>query len=82
MNNFLTILLHTYLSKLKTKSFIATTLITVVIVAGLANLSGIIDYFNKDDEERVAVIDETGVLLTPLQEQMDALNNKITLIEY
>lgn len=82
MNNFMTILLHTYLSKLKTKSFIATTLITVVIVAGLANLSGIIDYFNKDDEERVAVIDETGVLLTPLQEQMDALNNKITLIEY
>ncbi|RBP92328.1 ABC-2 type transport system permease protein [Cytobacillus firmus] len=78
----MTILLHTYLSKLKTKSFIATTLITVVIVAGLANLSSIIDYFNKDDEERVAVIDETGVLLTPLQEQMDALNNKITLIAY
>ncbi|WP_113883450.1 MULTISPECIES: ABC transporter permease [Cytobacillus] len=82
MSNFMTILLHTYLSKLKTKSFIATTLITVVIVAGLANLSSIIDYFNKDDEERVAVIDETGVLLTPLQEQMDALNNKITLIAY
>ncbi|MBX9971851.1 ABC transporter permease [Cytobacillus firmus] len=82
MSNFMTILLHTYLSKLKTKSFIATTLITVVIVAGLANLSSIIDYFNKDDEDRVAVIDETGVLLTPLQEQMDALNNKITLIAY
>ncbi|WP_264736793.1 ABC transporter permease [Cytobacillus firmus] len=82
MSNFMTILLHTYLSKLKTKSFIATTLITVVIVAGLANLSSIIDYFNKDDEERIAVIDETGVLLTPLQEQMDALNNKITLIAY
>ena len=82
MSNFMTILLHTYLSKLKTKSFIATTLITVLIVAGLANLSSIIDYFNKDDEERVAVIDETGVLLTPLQEQMDALNNKIALIAY
>ncbi|MBN8199003.1 ABC transporter permease [Bacillus sp. NTK034] len=82
MSNFMTILLHTYLSKLKTKSFIATTLITVLIVAGLANLSSIIDYFNKDDVERVAVIDETGVLLTPLQEQMDALNNKITLIAY
>ncbi|MDF2039150.1 ABC transporter permease [Cytobacillus oceanisediminis] len=82
MSNFMTILLHTYLSKLKTKSFIATTLITVVIVAGLANLSSIIDYFNKDDEDRVAVIDETGVLLTPLREQMDALNNKITLIAY
>ncbi|UOE56638.1 ABC transporter permease [Bacillus sp. CMF12] len=82
MSNFMTILLHTYLSKLKTKSFIATTIITVVIVAGLANLSSIIDYFNKDDEERIAVIDETGVLLTPLQEQMDALNNKITLIAY
>ncbi|PAF11700.1 hypothetical protein CHH61_25890, partial [Shouchella clausii] len=63
MNNFMTILLHTYLSKLKTKSFIVTTLITVVIVAGLANLSGIIDYFDKDDKERIAVIDETGVLL-------------------
>lgn len=82
MNNFMTILLHTYLSKLKTKSFIVTTLITVAIVAGLANLSGIIDYFDKDDEERIAVIDETGVLLAPLQEQMDALNNNISLIAY
>ncbi|WP_026583973.1 ABC transporter permease [Bacillus sp. J33] len=79
MNNFMTILLHTYLSKLKTKSFMITTIITVLIVVGLANLSGIIDFFNKDSQEKIAVIDETGMLYTSLDDQMKAINNDISL---
>ncbi|MBT2688916.1 ABC transporter permease [Bacillus sp. ISL-47] len=82
MNNFMTILLHTYLSKLKTKSFIITTVITVLIVVGLANLSGIIDFFNKEDEEKIAVIDQTGVLFSSLEEQMKVINKDIVLEAY
>ncbi|PWW27825.1 ABC-2 type transport system permease protein [Cytobacillus oceanisediminis] len=82
MNNFMTILLHTYLSKLKTKSFIITTIITVLIVVGLANLSGIIDFFNKDNTEKIAVIDQSGVLFSPLEEQMKVINKDIQLEAY
>ena len=39
MNSFWIILFHTYINKLKTKSFIITTLLTVVIVLVLTNLS-------------------------------------------
>ncbi|GLB58791.1 ABC transporter permease [Cytobacillus sp. NCCP-133] len=82
MNNFMTILFHTYLSKLKTKSFIVTTIITVLIVVGLANLSGIIDFFNKDSQEEIAVIDETGELFAPISEQLKAVNKEIGLENY
>ncbi|WP_066295072.1 ABC transporter permease [Bacillus sp. FJAT-29937] len=70
MSNFWIILSHTYLSKLKTKSFIITTLITCLIVAGLTNMSKIMDFFDKEDSgKKIAVIDETGELFHPLNEQ-------------
>ncbi|MBS4188763.1 ABC transporter permease [Bacillus sp. FJAT-49705] len=82
MSNFWIILWHTYLSKLKSKSFIITTLITLLLVAGLTNMSRIMDLFNKGDEneEKIAVIDETGELINPLMEQLK-LNNSSILIE-
>ncbi|QED47122.1 ABC transporter permease [Cytobacillus dafuensis] len=82
MSNFWIILWHTYLSKLKSKSFIITTLITVLLVAGLTNMSRIMDLFNKGDEneEKIAVIDESGELINPLMEQLK-LNDSSILIE-
>lgn len=83
MSNFWIILFHTYLSKLKTKSFVITTIITLVIIVGLTNMTNIINFFNNDDDgEKVAVIDQTGVLLQPLQEQMNVLHENISLVNY
>jgi ABC-2 type transport system permease protein len=83
MNKFWIILFHTYLSKLKTKSFIITTLLTVVITLGLTNMSNIIEVFDKGgDKEKVAVLDETGQLYAPLKEQMSALNKNLSLKEF
>lgn len=83
MNNFFIILFHTYLSKLKTKSFLVTTIITAVIMLALTNMTNIIDFFNKDGSvEKIAVIDETGQLFVPLKEQMKAADNDIVLEEY
>lgn len=83
MNNFFIILFHTYLSKLKTKSFIVTTIITAVIMLALTNMTNIIDFFNKDvSVEKIAVIDETGQLFVPLNEQMKAADKDIVLEEY
>lgn len=83
MNNFLIILMHTYLSKLKTKSFIITTIITVLLVVGLTNMNNIINFFNKDDKaESIAVIDKTGELFSPLQEQMKSINGDYIIEEF
>lgn len=83
MNKFWIILSHTYLNKLKTKSFIITTLLTVVITLGLTNMSNIIEVFDKGgDKEKVAVLDETGQLYAPLKEQMSALNKNLSLKEF
>lgn len=81
MSNFWIILWHTYFSKLKTKSFITTTLITVILVIGLTNMSKVINFFNQGEEKQdtVAVIDNTEKLFPPLAEQLSANNSKIQL---
>lgn len=72
------------MSKIKTKSFIVTTAITLAIILGLTNLSNIIDVFNKgeDSQDQIAVIDETSSLFTPLKEQMKAINKDIELKQF
>lgn len=82
MNSFFVILVQTYLTKLKTKSFLITSALTIAIVVGLTNMPAIIDYFNKDDKEEIAVIDETGQLFIPLREQAKAVNSEMKLIEF
>jgi ABC-2 type transport system permease protein len=80
MNNFWIILFHTYVNKLKTKSFIVTTLLTVLIVLALTNLNNIINIFDKDGgKEKVAVLDESGRLYEPLKRQVSAINKDIHL---
>ncbi|MEH7333662.1 ABC transporter permease [Neobacillus drentensis] len=83
MNNFWIILFHTYLNKLKSKSFIITTLLTVVIVLALTNLNNIISIFDKNGgKETVAVLDETGNLYEPFKQQAAAINKDIKLTKY
>ncbi|MDQ0153740.1 ABC transporter permease [Robertmurraya andreesenii] len=80
MNNFWIILFHTYLTKLKTKSFIITTILTVVLVLGLTNMSNIINFFNDGDgDDKIAVLDETGVLFEPLKEQLKVTGADVPL---
>ncbi|MFD1414198.1 ABC transporter permease [Oceanobacillus jeddahense] len=69
MNRFWTIVGHTYFSRVKSKSFIITTAITLAIIIGLANLPSIIDIFSGEDEsDQIAVIDESGIYMEYLQE--------------
>ena len=83
MNRFWIILFHTYVSKLKTKSFIITTLITALILVGLTNMTNIIDYFNKGNgKEKIAVIDETGELFSLLEAQLKTVNEELIIEEF
>lgn len=69
MSKFWTIVGHTYFSRIKSKSFIITTIITLAIIIGMANLPAIIDMFSGDEEsDRVLVIDESGIYGDYLQE--------------
>lgn len=80
-NNFWIILTHTYLTKIKTKSFIITTVITLAIILGLSNLMNIIDFFNKgeDSGEKIAVLDQSGLYFQPLKETLQIVNPDISL---
>ncbi|MCM3567906.1 ABC transporter permease [Neobacillus mesonae] len=83
MNNFWIILIHTYLNKLKSKSFIITTILTVIIVLGLTNINNIINIFDKNGgSETVAVLDGTGKLFEPFKQQVAVINKDIKLTQY
>lgn len=79
MNKFFIILQHTYFSKLKSKSFLITTAIMIGIIYLLANLTNIIDFFSKDEQEQVAIIDESGQFFQLYKEQMSAMGSEIDL---
>ncbi|MDQ0198103.1 ABC transporter permease [Neobacillus ginsengisoli] len=80
MNSFRIILFHTYLNKFKTKSFLITTLLTVVIMLAFTNINRIIDAIDKNGgKDKVAVLDETGQLYEPLKKQLGTVNKEMKL---
>ncbi|WP_409291728.1 ABC transporter permease [Peribacillus sp. SCS-37] len=73
MNRFWIIFWHTYITKVKSRSFIITTSIMVVLLLGAASLSKITDFFEGDDgPEKVGIVDETGSLYSILAQQLAA----------
>ncbi|HLQ70824.1 MAG TPA: ABC transporter permease, partial [Bacillota bacterium] len=83
MNKFWTVLSHTYMTKVKTKSFIISTIITLLFIFGIANIQTIIDMFSNGEDERVAVMDKSGELYKPFEATVEATGNTIqpTLFE-
>ncbi|MFC4322147.1 ABC transporter permease [Litchfieldia salsa] len=82
MNKFWIILWHTYWAKLRTKSFIITTIITSLIVVGLTNIENIINTFDQNDQkEKIAVLDETGELYPAFEQQLSMINTQLLLEE-
>lgn len=80
MNKFWIMVAHTYLSKIKTKSFLITTLITVLLIFGLSNISTIIEAFDKKDEAKTfAVLDETNEFYTTFENNLVASQSQIEL---
>ncbi|MGM0852016.1 MAG: ABC transporter permease [Bacillota bacterium] len=79
MNNFFLILSHSYLSKLKAKSFIISTVVIAAALVLLANFDSIISNFSDDDTSKIAIQDETGKLYDPLVQQLEIMNSEIEL---
>ncbi|MED3780181.1 ABC transporter permease [Heyndrickxia sporothermodurans] len=82
MNRFGIMLSHAYMSKLKSKSFIITTVIMLIGVLILGNMNRIIDLFSGGDtKDKIAVIDESSTVFDPLQQQLKSINKDIQLIK-
>ncbi|MDQ0879131.1 ABC transporter permease [Peribacillus sp. V2I11] len=81
MNNFWIVLSHTYLSKLKTKSFIISTIIMLALILVLTNISNLIDKFDSDDKVKVAVIDQTeDSLFDSYKNAVTGVNDDLSII--
>lgn len=76
MNKFFIVLWHTFLSNLKSKSFIITTLVTALLVGVLFNLPSIISFFDKEEIRRIGVIDSTHAIYEPLKEVLLTNNSQ------
>lgn len=84
MSNFWIVLSHTYVSKIKSKQFILTTIVTLGLILVMANLGNIIEGFQSatggDVKERIVVVDETTKLAPMYIELAGAMNPDIELI--
>jgi ABC-2 type transport system permease protein len=73
MNKFWIMVVHTYLGKVKSKSFIITTLVMALVLFGISNVSTIIEVFNKDEGAKsFAVLDETNAYYTTFENNLVA----------
>ncbi|WP_026689051.1 ABC transporter permease [Alteribacter aurantiacus] len=81
MNKFFIILFHTFFSKLRSKSFIISTIITAVIVAGIANIDRIFEAFEDRGTEvaEVGVVDEENEYTALVQEQLGPFSDQVRL---
>ncbi|MGB5945951.1 ABC transporter permease [Paenisporosarcina sp.] len=86
MRDFWTIFKQSFWTKVKTKSFVITTIIVVAGIFLMANLSSIISkvqevgvFGDGTDKDTIYVIDDSGSLMAQLQEQLDAKDSDLTL---
>lgn len=82
MNKFWIILFHTYWSKLKTKSFIITTIVTALLIFGLSNIQTIIETFDKEEDINIAVLTDTESLFTAFEQTLNASSPDIALDKF
>ncbi|MGP4078161.1 ABC transporter permease [Halobacillus sp. K22] len=82
MNKFFIMMGHTYRNRVKSKSFLITTIITVLIIFGLTNLQNIIETFSGDGEEKtVAMIAENEDWIESIKQQLGT-NEEIAIESY
>ncbi|MDV6378389.1 ABC transporter permease [Sporosarcina sp. GW1-11] len=83
MREFWIIFKQSFLTKAKTKSFFITTLIMVAGIFLFANLPTLMNTVSKvmgdSEEDVVAVLDESGVLVDRLEAQLKQNNEAITI---
>src|SRR5699024_9005406 len=70
MNNFWTIFTHTFWTRFKSKSFLITTAIMLLVLFAVSNIDKIIELFTGD-EKTIVVIDEKDTLFVYIEEGLE-----------
>lgn len=82
MNKFWIILSHTYMSRVKTKVFIISTLVTLLFIVAVANIQPIMGVFVNDEPNEIAVLDDSGELFDVLKDTTEEVNEDIELVAF
>ncbi|MGP4038295.1 ABC transporter permease [Gracilibacillus sp. D59] len=72
MNKFWIVFSHTYLSKVKSKSFIITTAIILAFIVLMSNIQSVIEMFDSGETDQVAVVTEQDEIYSQLQSRLEA----------
>ena len=80
MNKFWIILSHTYMTRVKTKMFIISTIITLLFIVGVTNIQSILKVFSNDEPNKIAVIDDTNEIYPLLKVSMENATEDIELV--
>ncbi|WP_018933670.1 ABC transporter permease [Gracilibacillus lacisalsi] len=72
MNKFWIVFSHTYLSKIKSKSFIITTAIILALIVLMSNVQSFIEMFDSDETDQVAVVTEQEEVYSQLEARTEA----------
>ncbi|MCD7034844.1 ABC transporter permease [Metabacillus sp. GX 13764] len=79
MNKFWIVLFHTYLTKLKTRTFIVSTVISMLLIFAVSNLSNIISFFNKESTTTISVIDQNSGAFSSLAKNAALMDKNLKL---
>ncbi|WP_338780841.1 ABC transporter permease [Metabacillus sp. FJAT-52054] len=79
MSKFWVVMLYTYQNKVKSKSFLITTGISLLLIFGISNLQNVMEMFNKNEPKKIAVIDEGGSLFEPFRQNAEALDKDLEI---
>jgi ABC-2 type transport system permease protein len=81
MNKFFIVLGHTFVSNLKSKSFIITTIVTALLVGIVFSLPSIIGFFDNDEIRIIGVIDQSKEVFEPLNQVIQSnTSNQLELV--
>lgn len=81
MNKFWIMTFQTYLSKVKSKSFIVSTGIILLMVLAFMNLDRIVGLFDKGDTT-IGVVEESGGFYSALEKQLSSSGSELSLKAY
>ena len=82
MNKFGTVFAHTFLTKIKSKSFIWTTIVFVAFIILIGNIQSIISLFDSDEAKRIAVVTEDTAVFERLETSINENNENLEVVLY
>ncbi|PWU66770.1 MULTISPECIES: ABC transporter permease [Gracilibacillus] len=82
MNKFWIVFSHTFMSKIKAKSFIITTALFLAFIIIMSNIQSIMDIFDQEEVDQVAVVTETDSFYESLDNSLQAAESDIEIVRY